>query len=393
MPDLSTIPQATRNLLLSRPVELNDDAPWTPLRKPLSECTLALVTSAGVHLRDDAPFVRNDSSYRVMLNTVEHRDILQSHSSLGFDRTAIMQDVNVVFPVDRLRELVADGTLGGLGPRFYSFMGAQEDVSAIKNTTSWEVGQRLADDGVDIVLLTPSCPVCTSTISVIARNFELNGLPTVVLSLVREHVVKIRPPRALYVPFPFGLPVGHVDDSTQQRAVLEAALGLFTAESGPVLEDFTPAGGLVEPGSPLQASGVAHRGNELDLATEVSLMRHYWEEWVAAKGRTAVGLSGYDPKRFRAVVRFFEGYVAGSTKAIPDGRDEHVSVFVRHCVDDLKALYFEGRMATHPTESSRDRAHWFWSETTLGAFLPTLAQRMREATDALTRETAHGIVR
>jgi D-proline reductase (dithiol) PrdB len=67
-----------------------------------------------------------------------------------------MADVNVVFPIDRLREMVAEGRIGSLGPTLYSFMGAQRDVTAIKTTTAHEVADRLLEDGVEVVLLTPT---------------------------------------------------------------------------------------------------------------------------------------------------------------------------------------------------------------------------------------------
>ena len=110
--------------LLTRAVEIHEDAPHTPLPRPLSECTLAVVTSAGLHRRGDEPFGREDPSYRVIPSSLGAADVLQSHSSLAFDKTAFIRDINVVFPLDRVRELVADGRVGRLGPNHYSFMGA-----------------------------------------------------------------------------------------------------------------------------------------------------------------------------------------------------------------------------------------------------------------------------
>ena len=83
-------------------------------------------------------------------------DIVQSHTSLGFDRTAIMRDLNVSFPADRVRELVERGLLGGLGPNHYSFMGALRDLARIGVETGPEVGGRLRAEGVDVALITPT---------------------------------------------------------------------------------------------------------------------------------------------------------------------------------------------------------------------------------------------
>jgi D-proline reductase (dithiol) PrdB len=83
-------------------------------------------------------------------------EIVQSHTSIGFDRAAIMRDVNVSFPIDRVRELVAAGELGGLAPSGYSFMGALRDVGHLLGVTGPEVARRLRDEGVDIALVTPT---------------------------------------------------------------------------------------------------------------------------------------------------------------------------------------------------------------------------------------------
>jgi D-proline reductase (dithiol) PrdB len=153
---LDSLPQIQRNMLLTRPVEIHDDAPFTPLPRPLSECTLALVTSAGLHLRGDEPFGRDDPSFRVIPSGVKPEDLLQSHTSLAFDKTAFLRDVNVVFPVDRVHDPVAAGRVGRLGPYHYSFMGAQQDVSRVRDETAPTVAHRLLEDGVDVVLLTPT---------------------------------------------------------------------------------------------------------------------------------------------------------------------------------------------------------------------------------------------
>jgi D-proline reductase (dithiol) PrdB len=156
MPRLATLPQIQRNMLLTRAVEVNDGAPRASLAGPLAESTVAIVTSAGIHCRGDRPFGRDDPSFRVIPSDVRAGELLQSHSSLAFDKTAFIRDVNVVFPVDRLAELVADGRIGRVGPRHYSVMGALHDVSAVRDETAPELALRLLDDGVDLVLLTPT---------------------------------------------------------------------------------------------------------------------------------------------------------------------------------------------------------------------------------------------
>ena len=156
MPRLTTLPQIQRKMLLTLAVEVHDGAPRATLGRPSADCTLALVTSAGIHCRGDRPFGREDSSFRVIPSDVGAGDLLQSHSSLAFDKTAFSRDVNVVFPIDRLREFVTEGRIGRLGPHHYSVMGALHDVTQVRDETAPALAARLVDDGVDVVLLTPT---------------------------------------------------------------------------------------------------------------------------------------------------------------------------------------------------------------------------------------------
>jgi D-proline reductase (dithiol) PrdB len=156
MPRLDRIPQLTRNMLLTRAVEVNADSPWVVVSKRLSESRVALVTTAGVHLRDDEPFGLSDPSFRVIPAGSTQADLLQSHSSIGSDRSAVMQDINVTFPIDRIRTMVEDGRIGSLAANHYSFMGAQLDGTLVKEKTSRVVAQKLVDAKVDVVLLTPT---------------------------------------------------------------------------------------------------------------------------------------------------------------------------------------------------------------------------------------------
>jgi len=156
MPRLATLPQIQRNMLLTRAVEINDGAPRATLARPLAESTVAIVTSAGVHCRGDRPFAREDPTYRVIPSDAGAGDLLQSHSSLAFDKSAFIRDVNVVFPIDRLAELVAEKRIGRVGRHHYSVMGALHDVSAVRDETAPALAGRLLGDGVDVVLLTPT---------------------------------------------------------------------------------------------------------------------------------------------------------------------------------------------------------------------------------------------
>lgn len=156
MPRLERLPEISRNSLLTLPVPRNEGSPFTRPARALSASTLAVVTTAGLHLRDDTPFGGGDPTFRVIPSDTPAGDIIQSHASIGFDRVPVIRDLNVTVPLDRLRELVARGELGGVGPHCYSFMGAQRDWSRIEEETAPAVAARLREEGVDLVLLTPT---------------------------------------------------------------------------------------------------------------------------------------------------------------------------------------------------------------------------------------------
>lgn len=128
-------------------------APWiTP--KPLAESTVAIISTAGLHRRTDAPFALGAVDYRLLPGDVDFADVLVSHVSTNFDRSAFQQDPNVWFPLDRLREMTERGEIGGIANWHYSFMGAQPNHDALA-ATGEEVGQLLARDEVDVALLVP----------------------------------------------------------------------------------------------------------------------------------------------------------------------------------------------------------------------------------------------
>lgn len=122
--------------------------------KPLRESTVAIISTAGMHRRDDPPFTVGATDYRLLPGDVDFADVMLSHISANFDRSAFQQDPNIMMPLDRLREMVAAGEIGAVAPRHYSFMGAMPDPSNFE-ATGTEVGKFLAADGVDVALLIP----------------------------------------------------------------------------------------------------------------------------------------------------------------------------------------------------------------------------------------------
>jgi len=124
--------------------------------KMLSERRVAIVTTAGLHLREERPFGQSDlrGDCRVIPGDAGASDIVMSQFSTNFDRSGFQQDLNVVFPIDRLRALARVGHIGSVADFHYSFMGAGSPVSRMESKAR-EVAGLLKKDKVDAVLLTP----------------------------------------------------------------------------------------------------------------------------------------------------------------------------------------------------------------------------------------------
>jgi D-proline reductase (dithiol) PrdB len=136
------------------PVPEFDDPSFTPLPVPLAEAKVAIVTSAALHRTHDQQFNPADVSYRAIDRS--DRDLVLGHWSPNFDRTGFQLDLNVVYPIDRLDELEADGTIGAVAGHHYSFAGNQPDtVSELRLDTGPACAAAMKADGVHVVLLTP----------------------------------------------------------------------------------------------------------------------------------------------------------------------------------------------------------------------------------------------
>jgi hypothetical protein len=232
---------------------------------------------------------------------------------------------------------------------------------------------------------------------VLARALEQAGISTTSISLVREHTEKVKPPRALFVPFPFGMAFGRPNDAELQHRVLRAALDLLAEATGPVLRDFPDdAEPGDQPAAPPQASAITPAERVLDdVAMETTQMRRYHERWLETNGgRTHFGLAGIPATRFRGVVRFLEEFAAGRDADMTERPpDIPLPSFIRSCADDLKSLYFEGHLAMKPAAGGEEIARWFWSETGAGRLLRQVRDRLDASSDQRWKAAAFGIAR
>ena len=131
-----------------------DDVAWTT-PKPLHESRVAIVTTAGLRVENNADWNAGDQGFTQIPDDAENLTL--AHYSPNFDRVGWVLDKNVVFPIDRLYELAEDGIIGSVAKTHISFMGAQPDhtLETIRLDSGPAAAKLLQDDEVDLVLLTP----------------------------------------------------------------------------------------------------------------------------------------------------------------------------------------------------------------------------------------------
>jgi D-proline reductase (dithiol) PrdB len=135
------------------------DIPWTPVTTALENSKIAVVTTAGVHHKDQEPFNMKDRdgdpSYRIIDITRPLSSVMITHDY--YDHSDADRDINIVFPVERLKEFAKEGVIGNVADFHYGFMGhiTGKHILTLINKSAPEVADRLKKENVDIVLLTP----------------------------------------------------------------------------------------------------------------------------------------------------------------------------------------------------------------------------------------------
>lgn len=141
-------------------VDVAGDIPFTRLEKPLAQCTVALITTGGIHLTTQPPFdmadPEGDASYRELPGNVESTQLMITHKY--YDHSAADRDINVIFPLTHFRDLGDRAVIGALAPRHFGLMGHIEgtQLSRLMQQRAPEIAQKLRADGVDVVFLTPA---------------------------------------------------------------------------------------------------------------------------------------------------------------------------------------------------------------------------------------------
>ena len=214
------------------------DAPFQPLRKPLAQSRVVLITTA-------APFdpAKGDQGPGAAYNggakfysvydgdSSSPPDLRISH--IAYDRVhTSAEDSGTWFPLPQLQRLARERRIGEVAPRFF---GAPTNRShrVTLETDAPEILARCRADQVDAAVLVPNCPVCHQTISLVARHLEANEISTVVMGCAKDIVEHAAVPRFLFSDFPLGNSAGKPHDPKSQALTLELALRLLENAPGP----------------------------------------------------------------------------------------------------------------------------------------------------------------
>jgi D-proline reductase (dithiol) PrdB len=214
------------------------DVPFQPLKKPLAESTVALVTTAAPY-RAEAGLLDASSAYHAAakfytvygLDTARDHDLRITHVAIDFKHTT-GEDPGSYFPLPALRRAAAAGRIGRVAPRFFG-VPTNRSHRVTLETDCPQLVARCKEDGVDAVLLLPNCPVCHQTSALAARKLEENGISTVVMGCAKDIVELAGVPRLLFSDFPLGNPAGRPKDPESQSLTLDLALRLLESAAGP----------------------------------------------------------------------------------------------------------------------------------------------------------------
>ncbi len=235
----------------------------------------------------------------------------------------------------------------------------------------------------------------------LAHFLEREGLPTTQISLIRLHTEKIKPPRALWVPFELGHPLGMPNNPLFQKKVLLSALKLLEASEGPVLEDFPEDAPVSSEHTTILACplNITIKDTTGDTETEklcaafkseMMSMRPWYDMAVKRRGHTTVGVSKLD---LVVMGDFVCSFVEGN---LPENPRQDISLAdeLRFMVEDLKAYYFEAVTAQPGMEvsSARPLLGWFWRDTIAGKTLLAMGEVCTKSEDESLQRIGRGLI-
>ncbi len=204
----------------------NTNAPFTPVRRALPMLNLALISTAGAYIDGTEPFDINsrdgESGFHEIPVEVEAADL--RYAAKGYDPTAVKQDRNAQIPVDRLLEYQANAVIGKLNDVWWSTSSYIPNGQVVAEELAPKLSERLARYEVNAALIVPASRLCHQTAGLIARRIEMDGIPTIVVSVEKLMSERVRPPRTAYYEGSLGSVVGPADWPEFQRRVLDETL-------------------------------------------------------------------------------------------------------------------------------------------------------------------------
>lgn len=211
------------------------DVPFQAMQKPLSQCRVALLTTAAPYQPEkgpqgkDAPYNAAAKFYEVYSgDTSQDHDVRVSH--VGIDRAQITDDSNTWFPLQALRRAAARGIIGSVAARFHG-VPTNRSQRHTMTVDCPEVLERCRADGVDVAVLVANCPICHQSMALTARYLEANGICTVIMGAAKDIVEHCGVPRLLFSDFPLGNAAALPHNEASRDSTLELALRLL--ESAP----------------------------------------------------------------------------------------------------------------------------------------------------------------
>lgn len=214
------------------------DVPFAPLKKPLHQSTLGLVTTAAPFDASKgpqgpgAPYNANAKFYDPYIRSTDgDADLRIAH--VGIDRrNANMEDSNCWFPIGAAKRSVVAGRIQSLAQHFYGLPTNRSQRHTLEIDAPLILSKMRADH-VDVAVLIPNCPICHQSQSLLARYLEGAGIPTVIMGAAKDIVEYCGVPRFLFSDFPLGNAAALPNNPQSQDSHFELALGLLEGAPGP----------------------------------------------------------------------------------------------------------------------------------------------------------------
>lgn len=209
--------------------------PFTPFEKELSTATVTLVSNTGIHLLDQEPFPIEDPgdiTHRVIPGDANVGELKISHHH--YDHSEADGDPNIVFPLETLRELAAEGFIKAVNDKHYTW-GFTTRLKELYETTLPEIADQIDRSKTKLVLLTAGCPgTCHRSISNAAREIEAMGIPTLIISASPAETEAVKPPRGVtFKETGIGRIIGGAGDRELHKRLIKAALETFLQDTPP----------------------------------------------------------------------------------------------------------------------------------------------------------------